>query len=516
MRRLVCLIALLGGAAVLHAQSAALPADFDAYVGRVMRAFDVPGLAIAVVRDGQVVLAKGYGVRRLGEAAPVDAHTRFGIASNTKAFTGTALGMLVEEGKLEWDAPVVRYLPAFALSDPYVTSQLSVRDLLVHRSGLGLGAGDLLWWPASTYNRQEIVHRLRFLPLATSFRSAYAYDNVLYSVAGLLIEAVTGKTWEQFVQDRLLTPLGMTDATPTYAFTANTATTHAPVEGRLTFVPPDTSANTNPAGGILASASDMAKWMVVQLDSGRVRAGGPRLWQPRTTRALWSVVTPLSEIRPGPELAPLRANFRGYGLGFFLQDYRGEKLVSHTGGLPGFVSKVAMLPDRKFGVAVLTNAESGAAFDAITYALLDHALGAPAHDWLGAYQRLTAAQDRQTAQAEAAAANVPEAQRRPSLPLDTYAGTYRDPWYGDVVVERQGEGLRIRFTRTPSLVGALVPHRFDTFVARWDDRTLRADAYVSFTLSPEGTIEAVRMKAVSPATDFSYDFHDLRLTPVRQ
>ena len=166
-----------------------------------MRTFDVPGVAVAIVKDDAVVLAKGYGVRKLGEPAPVDARTLFGIASNTKAFTATALGLLVEEGKLEWDAPVVRYLPAFAMYDPFVTRELTVRDLLVHRSGLGLGAGDLLWWPASTYDRKEIARRLRFIPPATSFRTAYAYDNVLYLVAGELIESISGQTWEEFVAD---------------------------------------------------------------------------------------------------------------------------------------------------------------------------------------------------------------------------------------------------------------------------------------------------------------------------
>src|ERR687884_2103182 len=175
-----------------------------------MREFPVPGLALTIVKDGRVVLAKGYGVRRLGETAPVDARTLFGIASNTKAFTATALGLLVEEKKIEWDAPVVRYLPSFAMWDPYVTRELTVRDLLVHRSGLGLGAGDLLWWPASTYDRKEIVRRLRYIRPATSFRSAYAYDNVLYSVAGEIIEVISGQTWEDFVTSRILAKVGMT------------------------------------------------------------------------------------------------------------------------------------------------------------------------------------------------------------------------------------------------------------------------------------------------------------------
>src|SRR5437773_638648 len=333
------------GAAELPAQRAApptaLPRDFDAYVARVMRDFEVPGLAIAVVQDGRVLLAKGYGVRKLGDATPVDDRTLFGIASNTKAFTATALGILVEAGKLEWDAPVIDYPPWFAMYDPYVTRELTIRDLLVHRSGLGLGAGDLLWWPTSTYDRKEIARRLRFIKPATSFRSAFAYDNVLHGVAGEVIETVSGQTWEEFVQSRILAKIGMTGSSVRHSASAaggNVATPHAPVDGTVRPVAPFASDNTNPAGGINSSATDIAKWMIVQLDSGRLASG--RLFSQNTARNLWSVVTPLRPGNPPAELAALRASFTGYGLGFFLRDYRGSKMVWLAGGLPGYVSQI--------------------------------------------------------------------------------------------------------------------------------------------------------------------------------
>src|SRR3954464_1324898 len=197
---------------VLPQSTAKVAPDIDGFVQRAMTAFDVPGISLAIVKDGKVVTAKGYGVRTLGQAAPVDATTLFGIASNTKAFTATALGILVDEGKIRWEAPVIDYVPWFQMSDAYVTREMTVRDLLVHRSGLGLGAGDLLWWPSSTYNRKEIVHRLGFIRPATSFRSAYAYDNVLYQVAGELVEAVSGQSWEQFMSSRVLAKIGMTES----------------------------------------------------------------------------------------------------------------------------------------------------------------------------------------------------------------------------------------------------------------------------------------------------------------
>ena len=228
-------------------QPAAPPPDLDQWVARAMQTFEVPGLALAIVKDDGVVVAKGYGVRKLGDPTPVDARTLFGIASNTKAFTATALGLLVEEGKIEWDAPVVRYLPAFAMWDPFVTRELTVRDLLVHRSGLGLGAGDLLWWPESTYDRKEIARRLRFIPPATSFRTRVRLRQRAVSVAGELIETISGQTWEDFVTTRILAKVGMTGSNVRHSAAAaggNVATPHAPVDGKVRADPRRSRATT--------------------------------------------------------------------------------------------------------------------------------------------------------------------------------------------------------------------------------------------------------------------------------
>lgn len=495
-------------------QRPALPDDFDAYVARVQTAFAIPGLCIAVVRDGEVALQKGYGTKHLGKDEPVDGETRFGIASNSKVFTATALGLLVDAGKLAWDAPVQTFLPHFQLADPYITRELTVRDLLVHRSGLGLGAGDLLWWPASTYDRKEIVRRLRHVPLATSFRSAYAYDNVLYLVAGEVIEAVSGTTWEQFVAERILRPVGMTHATPCYpAGGTNVAGTHAVVDGTLQAVAPDTSANTAPAGGIHASATDMACWLQTLLARGRLR-NGEQLFSPAVARELTTLVTPIPIRDPDPVFGELRPNFRGYALGLGVHDYRGHKVITHTGGLPGFVSRVLFVPDAGFGVAVLTNQESRSGVDAIVYHLLDHALGAAGRDWFTVFAQEAQRRDMGFAEADAQAANARRGESRPSLLLTEYAGTYRDAWYGDVVVEHRSGQLGIRFAATPDLTGRLEHWQHDTFVARWDKRELRADAFVTFALTPAGKVEAIKMVAASPAVDFSFDFHHLDLRPV--
>lgn len=497
------------------------PPKFDQYVKRVMETFTVPGLSVAIVKDGKVVLARGYGVRRMGSPAPVDARTRFGIASNTKLFTATALALLVEEGKVAWDKPVIDYLPAFAMSDPYVTREMTVRDLLVHRSGLGLGAGDLLWWPPSTYDRKEIARRLRYIPLSTSFRSAYAYDNVLYLVAGEVIEAVSGQSWEDFVRRRILDRVGMRDSDVRYSGAAeggNMAGTHAEVNDTVRPVAPFASDNTNPAGGIMSGAADMAKWMMVQLDSGRV-ADGSRLFPPATTTQLWREVTPTPIGNPPPSVAEalghLRANMAGYALGLNVRDYRGKILRQHTGGLPGYLSKVAMIPELRLGVAVLTNQESGAAFESIVYHVLDHYLGAKAPDYPALFKQLAEENRKKLRAAEQEAAGSRDSTSGPSLPLARYAGTYRDAWYGDVAITMEGKGLAIRFTKTPSLVGDLVHWQHDTFLARWQDRELRADAYATFSLKPDGSVERLKMVPASDAVDFSFDFQDLVLVPVR-
>jgi CubicO group peptidase (beta-lactamase class C family) len=492
------------------------PQDLDSWVQRAMKTFDVPGVSLAIVKDGAVVVTRGYGVRKLGDAAPVDAKTLFGIASNTKAFTATALGILVDEGKIQWDAPVIDYVPWFQLSDPYVTREMTVRDLLVHRSGLGLGAGDLLWWPKSGYERKEVIRRLRYLPLATSFRSAYAYDNVLYLVAGQVIEEVSGKSWEDFIQTRVLSRVGMTASNVRHSDATrggNVAAPHARVDNQVRPIAPFDSDVTNPAGGINSNAEDMAKWMIVQLAEGRL-PDGTALLKPATARQLTTIVTPVPVGAYPPEVSELRPIFNGYALGFQVRDYQGRKLVTHTGGLPGYVSRVALIPELGLGVAVLTNQESTAAFESIVNYVLDAYSGTRRKDWIAAFSTIETRARKMAASAVSASATARDAASKPSLPLDRYAGRYRDAWYGDLIVERKGGGLAIAFEKTPALGGTLEHWQHDTFVARWADREQRADAFVTFTLTPDGTIDTVRLRAVSSETDFSFDFQDLLFRPL--
>jgi hypothetical protein len=297
----------------------------------------------------------------------------------------------------------------------------------------------------------------------------------------------------------------------------NVAGTHAEVNDTVRPVAPFTSDNTNPAGGIMAGAADMARWMVVQLDSGRV-ADGSRLFSPASAKELWREVTPtpIGGV-PGnmPRLAHLRATMAGYALGLGVRDYRGYILRQHTGGLPGYLSKVAMIPDLRLGVAVLTNQESGAAFDAVAYRVLDHFIGARSPDYPALFNQIVQQNRQKLRTAEQQAAGSRDSMAGPSLPLARYAGTYRDPWYGDVKVSEERGGLAIRFTRSPSLVGDLLHWQHDTFLARWRDRELRADAYATFWLNADGSVHQLRMIPASESVDFSFDFQDLVLKPVR-
>ncbi len=503
--------------------AAALPAqlqDFDAYMADTLKTFKVPGIAVAIVKDGKVVLARGYGVRELGQPAKVDADTLFAIASNTKAFTAAALQMLADEGKLDMDARVIDYLPGFRMSDPYVTHEMRVRDLLAHRSGLSLGAGDLLYWPPTSYTTADVVKRLARVPIKNGFRGHYAYDNILFAVATRVIEKVSGQSYADFVREHIFKPVGMDESLIDCTYLKpgmDVATGHAPYDFKdVKPVPPMAWLNDPGAGGIYASVNDLARWMNVQLAGGRL-PDGKQLFSEKSHREMWSMLTPIPIGKPPiPELAPLVPQFSGYGEGWFLSDYRGQKLVWHTGGWPGFVSRLTLVPGQHLGVVVLTNQQSGAAFNAVTYRVLDAYLNA-AHktDWVAVYDKAVKTAEAKADDSWAKHEAVRDKNAKPSLPLSGYAGTYRDPWYGDIVVSNEGGRLRLRFSHTRQLVGTMTPWQHDTFIVRWDDRSLNADAFVNFALDDDGHVREMRMKPISPLTDFSFDFQDLRPVPVK-
>ena len=497
-------------------------ARFDVFVESVQEQFDVPGVAVAIVKDGQVVLERGYGVRKLGEPARVDAHTMFAIASNTKAFTAAALNMLQDEGKLKTTDRVIDHLPWFRMSDPYVTREMRIRDLLAHRSGLSLGAGDLLYWPTTTYSTREVAERLKDVPLTGGFREQYAYDNILFGVAQLVVEEASGMPFKQFLDSRIFQPLGMAETrynSDDLKPGDNVATGHAKFDFKdLRPVGVTSWRNVSGAGGIYSSVHDLARWMNVQLAGGVYAGSGEsakRLFSEARQREMWTVLTPIPVGKSSvPGLAAMTPNFMGYGQGWNLSDYAGERLVWHTGGWPGQVSRLTLVPGEKIGVIVLTSGEVGQAFHAITYEALDMMLGRGGNDWLQAYAESFAKAQGNADEDWRKHVAARDATSKPSLALARYAGTYRDPWYGDVLVRQGAKGLEMQFSKTAELLGDIEHWQHDTFIVRWRDRGLNADAFVNFTLDPDGRIREVRMEPISPLTDFSFDFQDLRLVPV--
>jgi len=514
--RCAAMVVMLLWGATSYAQSGP-PANLDAYVARDMNTFNVPGIALAIVKDGKVVLAKGYGVRKLGDAAPVDENTLFGIGSNTKAFTAAALATLVDAGKISWDDKVYERLKGFQMYDPYVSHEMTIRDLLTHRSGMGLGEGDLLFWPHTTFTREDIIYRLRFMKPASSFRSHYAYDNLMYIAAGQIIPAVTGESWEKYIREKILQPLGMTTTSlSTTAFKPgdNYAWPHSRVDGKLQTIPFQDLDNAGPAGAINSSVAEMAKWIMLQLNHGKFPGREERLFSEAQSHEMWTAqtLTPIStEDSP---LAALRPKFSAYALGWGIRDYHGRRLVGHSGGVSGFVTRVLLVPEENLGMVILTNAEEGGAFESIVYHVLDSYFGLQPTEWTTSFKAAEDALENGAKQALAESDKGRTSNSKPPLPLGSYAGIYNDAWYGPVTIKLESSGLVFSLDHTPKAVADLQPWQFDTFKAHWRDRTIE-DAFVTFTLNPDGSIDHFTMAAVSPLADFSFDYQDLWFIPAQ-
>jgi len=510
-------------AAALLAANVSLAAPpkqaIDQSVKRAMEEFQVPGMAVSVVHDGKVYYAKGHGVLEHGKKAGVDDRTLFQIGSVSKAFTAAALALLADEGKLQWDAPVIDYLPEFRMHDAWVTREFTVRDLLTHRSGLPLGAGDLLIFPEGKTTREEVIHALRYFEPSSSFRARFDYDNLLYIVAGEVVARLSGMPFEEFLEQRLLGPLGMRDCSATLeraAPDAVKATPHVLVEGALQTTRSGITGVAAAAGGINCSARSMARWLAFVLNRG-VTATGEQLISAAQFGQLLNPVTLLPS--PGYLVEHAGSYLNAYALGWNVSTFYGQPMISHGGGVLGMTTLVMLLP--KQGLAVFASGnQMSAAPRAVVNDIVDRFLADQSpeagKDWTAIISELYRSKQDAGAAAVARAMEARAADSRPSLPLERYVGLYRDTWYGDIRITMEGDGnLWFYSERSEPLQGPLEHFQYDTFIARWTDRRLNADAYVSFMLAPEGSIERIRMKAVSPTTDFSFDFHDLDLVRVK-
>jgi len=517
MQQPVAALSLIAGLLWTSAAIAAPPADTDAMVAKAMAAFGAPGLSLAVVEDGRAVLTKGYGVRQIGTDMKVDAHTAIPIGSESKAFTSAALAILVDRKKLKWTDLVKDRLPGFQMYDPYVTAHMTVRDLLTHRSGLGLGEGDLMLFPNTDRSRAELVHALRYLKPATGFRESYAYDNILYIVAGALVEAVSGQSWEDFVRQNIFQPVGMADAHTSYdPKAANKVALHVrsggPIQGvsQQSILPHGEAEVLAPAGGINASATDLARWMNVQLAHGKL-PDGKRIFSEEQSRVMWE---PVVVVPPqGPRnVALLKPEMQNYALGWYVEMYRGHKIIRHTGAVGGALAALYLIPEKNTGVAVTINSEDGMAMIAVLYHLLDHYLAVPPTDWVSVLQK-SQAETIAKAQTKMKVLPAPDPVTggKPSLALAAYAGKYMDPWYGSMTIRDAGQGkLAIRFDRTPGMEGMLEPVSGDKFRTRWSQGAIE-NAYVDFSVK-DGKVAGATMAAISPLADFSFDYQDLHFT----
>lgn len=491
------------------------PAGEDAasLVARVLQEERVPGAAVGIWQRGEPVLLRGFGVTNVDNPRPVDPQTLFKLASTTKAFTTAALALLVEEGRLQWDSRVVDYLPEFQLGDPWITREFRVEDLLTHRSGLGAGAGDLMLWPQpNQFTRADVLAGLKYLPVTKKFRADYAYDNLLYIVAGELIAAVSGQSYEDFVQEHLLARLGLRHC---YAGPVpetardNLADPHRLEDNRLVVDTPNLAGDQPivlaAAGGMHCSAGDMLRWLRTLL-AGGVTPDGERIFSEESRDRLWKPVTlmPMSDERARRDAG----HFYAYALGWRVQDMHGLRVIHHTGSLSGMYAWAAVVPEKDLALVVLMNRSAGVARQSLIYGLLKPYLGAEPRDWLAYFQELYGG-----------AAEPLEPEHYPPPQIDSAVaardlpGRYRDPWFGPIRIEGDSGELRWRSLKSPRLAGGLEMAAPGVWSLRWDDRSLQADAWLMAERDETGTL-ILTMQPQSRGVDFSYDFPDLRFERV--
>jgi CubicO group peptidase (beta-lactamase class C family) len=493
--------------------------QIDSLTELVLKTFNVPGIAVGVVKDGKLIHAKGYGVANLTTGKKVDENTLFGVASNSKAMTAAVLGQLIDEGKIKWDDRVTDYIPEFKMYDPYVTDAFTIRDLLTHRSGLGLGAGDLMMFPdGSNFTKKDIIHNLRYLKPVSAFRTKYDYDNNLYIVAGEVAERASGIKWEDLVEQRIMKPLDMQkSAASLYRLkdNSNAVRPHAPVNGKLQVLDIDWSESANAAGGIWSNVTDWSKWVIAQMNHGKFGEGlQNKLFSTEVHEETW---TPQTIIKAGTA-APYNTHFAAYGLGWFLSDVKGYKQVTHTGGLAGMVTQVVMFPELQLGIIVFTNQQMGAAFNAISRTIQDSYLGVSGYDWVKIMKERV---DKGEAEAKKIGEDVEKDMQTQlskaggKFNFQPYLGTFRDVWFGDIEISMKNGKAWLDCKRSPKLSGEVLPYKGNSLIVRWADRTLDADAYLMFTTDMDGKPSGLTMKAISPLTDFSFDFHDLDLKRVK-
>jgi CubicO group peptidase (beta-lactamase class C family) len=460
--------------------------QLDRYFETARKEWKIPGMAVAVVKDGKVVLAKGYGVKEFSKKEKVDEKTLFAIASNTKAFTAAVLAILVDEGKINWDDKVRNYLHYFKLYDPYVTEEMTIRDLLCHRSGLKTFSGDLLWYETS-YSTVEVIKRARYLKPAFSFRSGYGYSNIMFMAAGEVVPAVTGKPWKDFLKERIFKPLGMNTSnigtTDLKKYNNVAAAHYVYLDGKTITVPYTTSDNVQAAVGINSNVIEMAQWLKMLLNNGVF--DNKRILNKDSIWQMWSSHSINRVTQSAKKLFPT-THFRSYGLGWGLSDYHGYKVIGHGGGLDGMISRVALVPEIKLGLVILTNSINGLP-SALGYKIIDTYLGVKSKDWsriyLERYRKSIKKEMQRGIDITKKRVTGPHAEVR----LEDYTGLYGGPMYGDVRVTLQKGKLVLELLPAPIFISDLTHLHYDTFV-------LKLRNTFSFVPHGTGTVRFIRDK----------------------
>ena len=502
-----------------HAQLSST--QVDSLVQDAMQKLNVAGVAVAIVKDGKVIHEKGYGIKSITTKSPVDEFTNFQIASNSKAFTTAALAILIDDGKISWKDKVKTHIPEFKMYNDYVTENFMIEDLLCHRSGLGLGAGDLMFFPDGTdFTIKDVLNSFQYFKQTSPFRTQFDYDNQLYFVAGEVIARVSGMKWEKFVTTRIMEPLQMKNS-----FTAvkeikdlsNVAMPHSTLtpDGKMKTFPLFEEAISGAAGGILSNVDDMSKWVLTQLNKGKYGNKLEKiLFAEARQREMWQIHTVL----PTSPATRYNTHFSGYGLGWDLRDIKGNLDVSHTGGLPGMLSKVNLIPDLNLGIVILTNTENGggALFSAVNSAIVDSYLGLPKMDWTTMFAGRIASMEKNADSITTRVWLTVAAAKNAKIDKQNFIGIYEDNWFGKMEVFMKGDQLWMKSYRSPKLNGPMHFYKANTFAVKWEYQDMPCDAFANFSLDEEGKAQSIKMKGISPNIDFSFDFQDLDLQRVNR
>lgn len=489
------------------------PSKVDSLMIDALAKFKVAGAAIAIVKDGKIVHANGYGVNSVKTNVPVNIMTNFQIASNTKAFTTAALSILVDEGKINWGDKVIKHLPEFKMYNDYVTENFNIVDLVTHRSGLPLGAGDLMFIPdGSDFTVKDVMNAFQYFKPGSAFRTKYDYDNLLYIVAGEVIARASGMSYDSFIQKRIFEPLKMDNSAigKPIIEKSNYASPHASHSGTTKEIKPFEIGMISAAGGIYSNVADMSKWMILQLNKGKYgNELKSTLYSVRNTGEMWKIHTVL----PNYVSERYNTHFNGYGLGWLLNDMKGNLVATHTGGLPGMLSQVTLIPDLNLGIVILTNTEYGGGniTFAVTRAIMDTYFGLDDAGWITiAHDRANKNMNRVDEVTNKVWAKV-DSVKNINVPTKNFIGIYEDKWFGKMEVFLKNKQLYVRSLRSPKLVGPMYFYDPSTFAVKWEDRELNCDAFATFSLDGAGKALSMKMKGISPGIDFSFDFHHLDL-----